>query len=75
MTLEEARETLSAAGQEHLLAFWDELAPGSREALLAQISSIDFSDVARLRGILAGESSGAAAAGGGATADMEPAPV
>lgn len=35
-------------GQEHLLAFWDELHPARREALAQQIEAIDFGLIRRL---------------------------
>ena len=40
--LETVRATLAQYDQEHLLAFWDELLPPQRQALLAQIEAIDF---------------------------------
>ncbi|MFQ5653036.1 MAG: UTP--glucose-1-phosphate uridylyltransferase [bacterium] len=36
-----------AAGQEHVLRFWQDLAPASRDKLLAQLSQIDFDLVAK----------------------------
>jgi hypothetical protein len=40
--LKSVRRTLKAHGQEHLLAFYDELEPPQRQALLEQIAHIDF---------------------------------
>lgn len=42
-------ELLRSFGQEHLLAFWDELSAGQRERISAQIRSIDFAQLAKLR--------------------------
>ena len=39
---------LTPHGQEHLLAFWDQLDPRQRESLAAQIRAIDFDLVRRL---------------------------
>ncbi len=41
-------DMLTPWGQEHLLAFWDELPPTDRCVLAAQIRSIDFQQIARL---------------------------
>ena len=41
---------LCAAGQEHLLAFWDQLDTAARESLVAQIDRIDFDLLRRLGG-------------------------
>ncbi len=35
-------------GQDHLLAFWDELAPTEQHQLAAEIATIDFSELARI---------------------------
>lgn len=42
MTLEEAKKKCEMAGQEHLLAYYDELTKEDQEALLAQIEKIDI---------------------------------
>ncbi len=42
MTLEEAKKKCEIAGQEHLLAYYDELTKEDQEALLAQIEKIDI---------------------------------
>ena len=52
MTLEQANKKLAAHGQEHVLAFWKKLSPKSRKALLAQISTIDFNAIDRMRKML-----------------------
>ena len=46
MTYEEAAKVLKKCGQEHVLAFWDKLKAKEREALLAQIATIDPKSVA-----------------------------
>lgn len=43
ITYEEAKKKLSAAGQEHALAYWKELTDTEREQLLTQIEALDFS--------------------------------
>src|SRR6201986_4957419 len=48
--LQELTTELSAHGQQHLLAFWDELGAAEREQLGAQIRAIDFAELARLVG-------------------------
>ncbi len=44
---------LEKAGQAHVLRFWDTLGAAERDALLAQISEIDFGEVARMQRVLA----------------------
>jgi UDP-N-acetylglucosamine/UDP-N-acetylgalactosamine diphosphorylase len=46
-TKEELLQKLRPFGQDHLLAFWDELGDGSRQKLATQINSIDFAAVQR----------------------------
>lgn len=41
--LEQAREKLSAYGQEHVLQYYDTLSDSQKEALLNQISELDLS--------------------------------
>ncbi|HRR33350.1 MAG TPA: UDPGP type 1 family protein [Kiritimatiellia bacterium] len=53
MTVEQARKVLEKAGQAHVLRFWDTLGAAERDALLAQISEIDFGEVARMQRVLA----------------------
>ena len=53
MNYKEAKEFLAKCSQEHLLAFWGELDKAGREALLAQISSIDKDDLAYCQKALA----------------------
>lgn len=43
MTLEQAKEKLAAYGQEHVLKYYDELAPQEKQALLDQIEATDMS--------------------------------
>ena len=43
MTLEEAKQKLADAHQEHVLRYYDELSASAKEALLAQIAQTDFS--------------------------------
>ncbi len=42
MDVEATREVLKAHGQEHLLAFWDQLDEGRQKALLDQIAALDW---------------------------------
>ena len=44
-----ALDLLRAHGQEHVLAFWDQLDEQGRAALAGQLARIDFDDLARLR--------------------------
>jgi len=53
VTVEQARKVLEKAGQAHVLRFWDTLGAAERDALLAQISEIDFGEVARMQRVLA----------------------
>ncbi|MBE6381728.1 MAG: UDPGP type 1 family protein [Lentisphaerae bacterium] len=41
MKLEEAKKLLEKCGQEHVLAFWNKLGKKEREALLAQVATIE----------------------------------
>ena len=78
LSLDQAKRLLDAAGQSHVLAFWDRLDAAARERLLAQVGEIDFDAVAQLRGVLASRLAPApeAPSGGPAhAADLEPAPV
>ena len=47
---EELLAQLAPFGQEHLLAFWDRLAPDRQAALAAQIRALDLALIARLYG-------------------------
>lgn len=49
MNYNEAKKLLEEQGQEHVLAFWDELSEESREKLLAQIENIDWSIFEQLK--------------------------
>ena len=42
--MEALRERLAASGQEHLLAFWNDLSPTDQKEFVADLSSIDFSE-------------------------------
>lgn len=44
----ELEARLAPYGQQHLLAFWETLAPAQRQRLAEQILAIDFSELARL---------------------------
>ena len=39
------RATLAQHGQEHLLAFYDELSPDGQQGLLGQLARIDFAAI------------------------------
>ena len=45
MNLEEAKKLLAKCGQEHVLAYWSKLGKKEREALLAQIATIEPANV------------------------------
>jgi UDP-N-acetylglucosamine/UDP-N-acetylgalactosamine diphosphorylase len=47
-SLEKARDLTSKYGQEHLLKFYEQLSPAEQSALLEQILSVDFAQVAAL---------------------------
>ena len=61
MNHKQAQEILAENGQEHLLRFWDRLDAEARQALLEQIASIDFREVARCQALLPGAKAGAPA--------------
>jgi len=52
MNLEEAKIILRENGQQHVLAFWDELSAVQQEQLLAQIEELDFKSIVRMQGML-----------------------
>ena len=54
MTYEQAAALLKKNGQEQLLRFWKKLSAKARKALLAQIETIDFKEVARCQAMLPG---------------------
>ena len=54
MTYDEAKSVLEKNGQRHVLQFWKQLSAKEREALLAQVESIDFKELKRCASILAG---------------------
>ena len=64
-------QQLADAGQSHVLRFWDKLDDNARASLEAQLRSLDFAALDRMRGILAQRGKAAAAA----AAPMEPAPA
>ncbi len=47
MTYENAKEMMTALGQEHIFKYWDELTEAERKALLGQIECTDFSVLSR----------------------------
>lgn len=49
ISIEALRERLTPFGQEHLLAFWDELTDEQRQTLAAQIEQIDFALMRQLQ--------------------------
>lgn len=68
MTLANAQAILSEHNQAHLLRFWDRLDAAARQALLAQIATLDFVSIARMQALLA-------ARGAAAVAEPRPAGV
>ena len=46
--LSSLRPTLAAAGQEHVLRFWDGLGPAERDRLGRQLSALDLNQIGRL---------------------------
>ena len=60
MTYAQAKELLKKQGQEQLLRFWPRLTAAERKALLAQIATIDFREVARCQTLLPGAANAAA---------------
>ncbi|MBR3086351.1 MAG: UDPGP type 1 family protein, partial [Kiritimatiellae bacterium] len=57
-------------GQSHILRFWDKLSDAEREALRAQVASLDTNALARMRKVLKGKGKAAAP-----SSPMEPAPA
>ncbi len=70
MTHSEAKTLLEANGQGHVLKFWETLTPAQQAELHAQIETLDFAAIERMKAILADAASPATAA-----AEFEPAPV
>lgn len=58
MNYEQAREKLSAQGQEHLLKYYAELSPQQQQQLLEQIDITDFSMISKLEIYKNGEARG-----------------
>ena len=54
MNYGEAKKVLAANGQDHILRFWSGLGTAARKALLAQIATFDFKELARCRAMLPG---------------------
>ena len=52
MNYSEAKKVLEANGQTHVLDFWGKLGAKARKALLAQVATIDFKELARCRSML-----------------------
>ena len=52
MNYSEAKKVLEANGQGHVLDFWGKLGVKARKSLLAQIATIDFTELARCRSML-----------------------
>ena len=52
MNYSDAKKALEANGQGHVLDFWGKLGAKARKALLAQIATIDFKELARCRSML-----------------------
>ena len=52
MNYSEAKKVLEANGQGHVLGFWSKIGAKARKSLLAQVSTIDFKELARCRSIL-----------------------
>ena len=53
MTYEQAKTALEKNGQGHVLQFWKKLSAAERKALLAQVETIDFKELARCRAMVA----------------------
>jgi UDP-N-acetylglucosamine/UDP-N-acetylgalactosamine diphosphorylase len=52
MSYEEAKVALEAAGQDHVLKYWDGLGEADRRALLEQIDSINFDNITQMQSML-----------------------
>lgn len=52
MNYSEAKKVLEANGQGHVLDFWGKLGVKARKSLLAQVATIDFTELARCRSML-----------------------
>lgn len=68
-THDEAKKLLDGHGQGHVLRFWSQLTETQRTALLAQVQSLDFAVLEKMKGLLR------AKAGTSAAEPFEPAPV
>ena len=63
MTYEQAKTALEKNGQGHVLQFWKKLSAAERKALLAQVETIDFKELARCKAMLSGEGAASAKKG------------
>ena len=63
MTYEQAKTALEKNGQGHVLQFWKKLSAAERKALLAQVETIDFTELARCRAMVSGGGAPAAKKG------------
>ena len=63
MTYEQAKTALEKNGQGHVLQFWKKLSAAERKALLAQVETIDFKELARCQAMVAGGGASAAKKG------------
>ena len=63
MTYEQAKTALEKNGQGHVLQFWKKLSAAERKALLAQVETIDFKELARCKAMLSGEGGASAKKG------------
>ena len=52
MNYSEAKKVLEANGQGHVLDFWGKLGVKARKSLLAQVATIDFTELSRCRSML-----------------------
>lgn len=61
LTYDEAKQRLDRHEQGHVLRFWDRLTESERAALLAQVETLEFDSIARMRAMLkAHQTAGAA---------------
>lgn len=68
MTKEELKTRLQAMGQEHVLRFWEELSEDGKRALAAQIASLDWAALEKMKSLVKARSSAPAP-------EIQPAPV
>ena len=53
LSYDDAKQALQQNDQEHILGFWDPLSEQEREALLEQITTLDFDSIKRMKTMLA----------------------